>query len=212
MPPFIFSYRLKGDTTVLNAETKALLVTVNTIPVDTTRAFKDLKGQVIVPLSWKDFLPYIFGVLIAALIAFLVYNYIKKRKSKIVEPVIRIPKRPAHEIAFEALRSLDETKLWQNGNYKGYYTGLSDITRMFIENRWSIAAMEMTTDEILKLRLISDQNPDVFSKLKYLLELSDLVKFAKTIPVVYENEQCMQNALTFVEANKQLNEIKEEVA
>ncbi|MBL0342595.1 MAG: hypothetical protein IPP71_17880 [Bacteroidetes bacterium] len=139
-----------------------MLITVNTIPVDTTRAIKDLKGQIVVPYSWKDALPYVLVLLIVGLVAFLIYRYFKKRSAKITEPVIRIPRRPAHEIALEALAALDASKLWQNGNYKGYYTELSDIIRTFIQNRWSLAAMEMTTDEVLKLKIAQDQNQDVF--------------------------------------------------
>lgn len=209
IPPFVFAYRLKGDTTLFTASTEPLLITVNTIPVDTTRAIKDIKGQIIIPFSWQDALPYIFGVAIAALLAFLVHRFIKMRKAKVSTPEIKIPKRPAHEIALEELKALDMARLWQNGNFKAYYTGLSDITRTFIENRWSVTAMEMTTEEILKLKIISDQNGEILSKLKFMLELSDLVKFAKAVPVVYENEQCLSNAFAFVEANKSVQQEKE---
>jgi len=209
IPPFVFTYRLPGDTTLLTASTEPLLITVNTIPIDTTRAIKDIKGQIAIPFSWQDALPYILGVAIAALLAFLIYRFIKMRKAKVVGPVIRIPKRSAHEIALEELKALDMAKLWQNGNFKGYYTGLSDITRTFVENRWSVAAMEMTTDEIMKLKIIADQDGEILSKLKFMLELSDLVKFAKAIPVVYENEQCLSNAFAFVEANKTVPQERE---
>jgi hypothetical protein len=209
IPPFVFTYRLKGDTTLFTASTEPLLITVNTIPVDTTRAIKDIKGQIAIPFSWQDALPYIFGVAIVALLAFLIYRFIKMRKAKVITPEIKIPKRPAHEIALEELKALDMAKLWQNGNFKAYYTGLSDITRTFIENRWSVMAMEMTTEEIMKLKIISDQNGEILSKLKFMLELSDLVKFAKAIPVVYENEQCLSNAFAFVEANKTVQQEKE---
>ncbi len=209
IPPFVFNYKLKGDTSLLSAATKAMLITVNTVPVDTTRAIKDLKGQIAIPFSWMDVLPYLIGVLVLALIIFLVYRYFKNRKSTVKVPEIVIPKRPAHEIALEALKELDEAKQWQNGNYKGYHTQISDILRTFIQNRWGLPAMEMTTDEILQIRLIANQNREVLEKLKYTLELSDLVKFAKTIPVVYENEQSLKNSFDFVHENKQLQEVKE---
>ncbi len=209
IPPFVFTYRLEGDTNLYSASTEPLLITVNTIPIDTTRAIKDIKGQVSIPFSWQDALPYIFGLAIAVLLAFLIYRFIKMRKAKVVTPEIKIPKRPAHEIAIEALKALDLAKLWQNGNFKAYYTGLSDITRTFIEHRWSVAAMEMTTDEIMRLKIISDQNSEILAKLKFMLELSDLVKFAKTIPIAYENEQCLSNAFAFVEANKSIQQEKE---
>lgn len=201
IPPFTFNYKLSGDTTTYSSETEPLLITVTSIPVDTTRAIKDLKGQVHISFSWVELLPYLGILLLAVLAGFLVYRYLENRKRKVVAPVIAEVKRPAHEIALEALKELDERKLWQQGNYKAYYTGLSDITRTFIENRWSVAAMEMTTDEILHLTIIANQIPDNFTQVKYLLELADLVKFAKVIPIANDNEQSMRAAIAFVNGN-----------
>lgn len=209
IPPFAFLYRLKGDTALQKAETEPILITVQTIPVDTTRAIKDIKGNVVIPFSWQDALPYVGGVLLVGLIMLLVYYLIKKFRAKKVQPVIRVPKRPAHEIALEDLQKLEASKLWQQGNYKAYFTGLSDITRMFIENRWSVAAMEMTTDEILRMKIISGQDPAVLNQVKNLLELADLVKFAKVVPVLHENEMSMKQAVAFINANQQLTETKE---
>ncbi|MDQ3050971.1 MAG: hypothetical protein M3Q95_08815 [Bacteroidota bacterium] len=209
IPPFAFLYRIPGDTTLQRAESDPILISVQTIPVDTTRAIKDIKGQMVIPYSWKDALPYAGGLLLAGLIFLIVfYLYKKFRKVKTV-PVIQVPKRPAHEIAFEALQQLDEAKLWQQGKYKAYFTGLSDIIRMFVENRWSVSAMEMTTEEIIHMQIISRQEPAVFEQVKNLLELADLVKFAKVIPVLHENEQSMKHAVAFVKANQQTNEVKE---
>lgn len=201
IPPFTFNYKLSGDTTTFSTETEPLLITVTSIPVDTTRAIKDLKGQVHISFSWIELLPYLGILLLAVLAGYLVYRYLEKRKQKVVAPVIAEVKRPAHEIALEALKELDERKLWQQGNYKAYYTGLSDITRTFIENRWSIAAMEMTTDEILHLTIIANQIPENFAQVKYLLELADLVKFAKVLPIANDNEQSMRAAIAFVNGN-----------
>lgn len=212
VPPFTFNYTVGSDTTLQHVETEPLLITVQTVQVDTTRAIRDIKGQVNIPFSWQDLLPYLFGIIIAGIIGFLVYYFLKKRKSKIVVEEVKIPARPAHEIALEALKALDESKLWQQGNYKGYYTALTDICRTFIENRWSVAAMEMTTDEILRLKIISDQSPEQISGLRYLLELADLVKFAKATPIAHEHEQSMKNAVSFVNANATVvSERKEEV-
>jgi acetolactate synthase small subunit len=107
---------------------------------------------------------------------------------------------------------LEDAKLWQQGNYKAYYTGLSDITRTFIQNRWSVAAMEMTTDEILRMQIIAAQSPDVLNQLKNMLELADLVKFAKAIPVLHENEQSIRSAVAFVKANQPFEAAKEVTA
>ncbi len=212
IPPFEFLYRVQGDTAFQKAETKPILITVQTIPVDTTRAIKDIKGQVIIPFSWMDLVPYFIAVVLIALVILLVYYFIKKFRKEKKPEIIREPWRPADQIALQALQELEAAKLWQQGKYKSYFTGLSDITRTFIENRWSVMAMEMTTDEILRLNIISSQSPEIRQQLKNMLELADLVKFAKVVPVLHENEQAMREAIEFVKANKQAAELKEVTA
>ena len=212
IPPFEFLFRNPGDTAFRKFATEPILITVHTIPVDTSRAIKDIKGQVVIPFSWMDVLPYLIALIGTALVIFLVYYLIKKFKKEKQPEVIKTPWRPADEIALEALQNLDSAKLWQQGNYKAYFTGLSDITRTFIENRWSVMAMEMTTDEILRMNIISGQPPEIRQQLKNLLELADLVKFAKVVPVLHENEQAMRQAVEFVKANRQAMEVKEVTA
>lgn len=197
IPPFIFQ---SGQIDSL--PTRPLLITVAGLTVDTTRAIKDLKGQIGVPYTWRDFLPWILGLLAVVLAIYLFRRYFQKRKSDtIIEKPA--PSRPAHEIAIEALTELEAKKLWQNGNHKAYHSSISDIIRTFIEHRWKIHAMEMTTDEILRVQLIAGLERNTFEELKYLLELADQVKFAKLVPVVYENEQSIKNAFEFVNTCKE---------
>lgn len=208
IPPFVFKYKAKGSTNETADSTRPLLITVSSVAVDTTRAIKDIKGQMEVPYGWQDFLPWIAGLLVLLLAGYLIKKYLKNRKPGVVEAP-PAPTRPAHEIALEALFELEEAKLWQNGNHKTYHSALSDIIRTFIENRWQVHAMEMTTDEILSIQTISSLEKEVFDKLRYILELADQVKFAKMIPVVFDNEQSMKNARFFVEACRVKQELEE---
>ncbi|HKR05245.1 MAG TPA: hypothetical protein VJY62_11490 [Bacteroidia bacterium] len=202
IPPFRFIDASDPDTNKNFAETLPLLLTVKTIPVDTTKAIKEIKAPVEVPFSFEDILPYSLGVLIlaaAVIVAILLY---KKYKKKPVTRVYEKPKRPAHEIAIEELNKLREEKLWQKGDFKYYHTRLTDIIRLYLWHRYDVNAMEMTTDEILANHPIKQLNGESFSKLKYMLELADFVKFAKVIPVANENEQSLSNAFEFVNGTK----------
>lgn len=210
IPPFQFSYRQAGDTTVHVAETRPLLITVNTIPVDTTKAIKEIRGPVEVPWTLADFLPYIGGVILLALAGWGIWYYLKKRKKKTVHAAPAIPTRPAHEIALESLRKLEEEKIWQQGNHKLYHTRLTDILRTYIEHRWQLPALEQTTDEILAGFSKGMMTEELFAKLRIVLETADLVKFAKMQPVAYENEQCMADGYDFVKRTAKTAEIIQE--
>lgn len=206
IPPFRFI--LNGDSSKA-IETEPLLFAVNTVEIDTTVAIKDIKPPLEVPFSWKELLPYIYGGLatLAALagLVFLIIYLVKKQKKK-PAPVIAPPVIPAHVITLEQLEKLKEEKLWQNGKLKEYHSALSDIIRQYIEKRFYINAMEQVTDETMYSFRTVDLSDELKLKLRSVLFLSDLVKFAKEQPLPNENEASWNNAYEFVMATK-----KEEV-
>ncbi len=200
MPPFKFI--VNGDTTGIFTE--ALLLQVNTIPVDTTLDIKDIKVPYEEDYSWIDWLKdnkYValgifLGIHVLLLIIYFIVKYFNKVKPPVV--VVEAPKIPAHILAFEKLDKLKQEKLWQEGKLKLYHITLSEIIREYIENRFKIQALEQTTDEILfgfRNLAIDDESK---AKLKQVLILSDLVKFAKEQPLPNENELSWSNAYDFV--------------
>jgi hypothetical protein len=83
---------------------------------------------------------------------------------------------------------------------KQYYTRLTEITRHYIERQYDIPAMESTTEEILYA--FKRVNPDdllLDGILKELLELADLVKFAREDPLPVDNQTNLSNAYIFVQ-------------
>ena len=188
-----------GKTDTISTE--AQLISIKTIPVDTTKAFKDIKPVMDPPFDWREWLPYIIGLFVLLIFAIAGYLIYRKIKNKPVLPqIIQRPARPDHEIALEALDQLEREKLWQQGNYKEYHIRLSDIVRTYIEARYGVSSLESTTDETLsglRKHAIATENTQ---SLETILRLADLVKFAKAIPIVTENEQSMADARKFIAA------------
>jgi hypothetical protein len=102
-------------------------------------------------------------------------------------------------VALEQLDTLRLKKLWQNGETKEYYSELTDILRMYIEQQFDIHAAEMTTDEILFNMKPIDINRKVVNKLSDILMIADLVKFAKAFPSPLDNEQVFNHSIDFVQ-------------
>lgn len=215
IPPFRFI--VNGDTSNIE-ETEALLLQVNTVPIDTAQAsVKDIKGIMDEPFNWREAIPYVlWGLAILAAIALIVWGIVKLAKKKpavAAKPKIIVP---PHVKALQQLERLRGERLWQEGKVKQYHSALSDIVRAYIEERFKVHALEQTTDEILtSFRTVVVDNESK-SKLKQLLTLADLVKFAKEEPLPQENELSMSNAFDFVVGTKReepvpgtgINEIK----
>lgn len=196
--PFRF---IVNNDTVKPIETSALLLEVQTLPVDTAIAsLRDIKAPFKEGFEWKDYLPEIYltlGILAAILLIIFLWKKFKRKEEK---PIIQIiPGEAPHITALRALNDLKEKNLWQQGKTKEYFTYLSDILRIYIEGRFEINAMELTSDEIIKI--FRSQVVDTVSKekLKQVLQLSDLVKFAKMETLPAENELVWQNVYDFIQ-------------
>lgn len=204
IPPVIA--KVNGDEYYTN--TTALMV--NSVPVDTTN-LKNIKGfrpvwQV--ELTWEEYRDAVYLsfllVVLMGLLAWIVIRYMNNK------PIIRIvrekPRKPSH---FTALQKIDEIKsddaLHSEENVKDYYTRLTDTLREYMHNRYKFNAADMTTGEIIE-NLLRFNDKEAIKELREILEVADLVKFAKMKPSLNENDRNMLYAIDFVNATKDIEE------
>lgn len=185
--------------------TEPLHLVVNTVPTDTSLAkIKDIKPVFDEPFDWRWYLPYAYWSLgILALIIILIIIIVKlSRKQKTIvvqEPVIVIP---PHIKALEALEKIKQDAVWKDNRTKEYYSSIADTVRLYIEERFKINALELTSDEILHIFKSQVVDTESKNKLHQILTLSDFVKFAKQIPIEAEHTLTLNNAFDFVNGTK----------
>jgi hypothetical protein len=180
----------------------ALHLRVLTLPVDTTKDIRDIKPPYRARIGFAEIWPFLLILLAAVLLGFGIWFLIKKLKK---EPVFLQRKtfEPAHIIAIRDLDKLRGEKLWQSGKTKLYYTRLTEIIRLYIENRFNVKALEMTSDEIIgELKDAILQETENIALAQKIFTTADLVKFAKSQPLPDENEVSMLDAYQFVNNTK----------
>ena len=107
-------------------------------------------------------------------------------------------KTPAHVTAFAALEKIKEEGIWKDNKIKEYYSEITDTVRLYIEERFNINALELTSDEIIHVFKSQVVDSESKAKLYQILTLSDFVKFAKQIPIEAEHTLTLNNAFDFV--------------
>lgn len=182
--------------------TDSFRLLVQTVAVDTTKPFKDIKGVAEVSSSWKDNLGMLLALLAGiAVLAWIVVYFLRNRKAA-VAPKSEQRQETYFERALRLLDELDAKQLWQQDKPKEYYTELSDIVRQYIEVRFQTNAMELTTDELLR-KARKHREMAMFSKsLKPLLQAADLAKFAKAHPLPEEHIEALDMARDFIRVSK----------
>lgn len=150
----------------------------------------------------RDYAIYgVIGLVVIALVVWLAYMYGLKSHSSIVVAKPQ-PKLPPHIVAIKALEELKHRKLWQNNKHKLYYSTITSILKVYIEDRWQVSVLDKTSNEVVAELRDVEMPRDCRSDLIAILQTADFVKFAKVIPEAEENEACYTRAYYFVENTK----------
>lgn len=201
IPEIPVNYAIQGGKSDV-VKTMRVPLEVRTFPIETdTVALQPIKDIIEEPINFMDILPYLaggvgmFGILLA-----IWWFFIRKKEEEEIV-VEEVDMRPAHVISLEKLELLRRKKLWQSGQIKAFHTELTYIFREYLERRFEIRALESTSDEIiLGLKSQSKQpiSSDWFNKIMRLLNIADLVKFAKAEPPIQTHEEMLDLTEQFI--------------
>ena len=193
-------YVVNGDTAFCNQ------LTLKVLPVDVSQMkdIHDIKPVEDVPFNLLDWLPdYWWAWLLALLLIISTIWAYNKYYKKGINPLKPSRKRlPPYEEAMLNLQNLKAAQLWQQGQEKEYFTGLTDILRVYIDRRFDINAVEMTSSQIIDTLKRNEETKAVNEQLEMILEVADIVKFANARPLADDNEVAYQRAVNFVEATR----------
>jgi len=201
--------------------TDSLMLDVATVKVDTTKQkmfpIKSIQRE---PKTFDDYKHLFWWLIPIFIIIAIILYFVLRKKEKKEAPKVYVA--PIQE-ALERLKELDEKHLLEQNKIKIYYSELTDIVRTYIEKDINIPALESTTNELIET--INDFNQssklgiskETIKDLKEILLSADLVKFAKSKPIVEEikghrnlSERILQN-LKPVQEEEPLKEDDNEV-
>jgi hypothetical protein len=170
-------------------------------------ALHPIKDIMIEEANISDYLKYIYGFLVALALAGIGYYFYKRKKNQENTPIYQEPiiLPSADEKAMEALTVLKTKQLWQQGYIKEYQSSLTEIIRTYLEDRYVFDALEMTTDEIIAQLKSTDFDQQYKDNLKEILQVADLVKFAKATPDENIHQIFMDKAVDFVINTKNIH-------
>jgi hypothetical protein len=168
-----------------------MITTNNNAASAVAEDIRDIKPPIEISDGWAG-LWWSLIVLALAVGAFLLWRWIKNRKTNIVLP----PPIPAHIRAKKKL----EQALTLIAQPKPFVIAVSDTARTYLEERFQFRAPERTTEEFLRELGGTDLLlPEQKESLGNFLESCDLVKFAKYEPGENELRGLHSSALRLVE-------------
>lgn len=144
----------------------------------------DIKGQIwIRSYLWL----VILIIILVSILSYVLYQY--QRKPSLSKENDIQKSLDLKEEALQKLNNLWNKNYIEQGLIKEFYFELTEIIRWYIEKKYEINALELTTEELfLALKKKVDKSYNI--KLKSFLENSDLAKFAKYVP---QKEQILKD-------------------
>ena len=165
---------------------------------------EELKDIIREPVSWRDYLGYA-GIALGLLALVLLGRWLLSRKSAPVAAVVEeepVEIIPAHIKAQASLEKLEAQQLWQSGEEKAYHSALTSIMRTYLDDRYELPAMELTTAQIQRGLQDLSLDGELTSQMVDLLQIADKVKFAKGITGDDINKAFMRMAYEWVAKTK----------
>jgi hypothetical protein len=120
------------------------------------------------------------GVLAGALLAYLVYRWLKRPKPVPPPP----PPRPPWEIALERLDETRHAGLLEVGRFGEYFDRVNDAMRSYLGALYGFDGLESTTDEVIASLKRSPVQSIPLPEVIAFLQECDLVKFANFTPAL----------------------------
>jgi len=181
IPALEIKARKADDTTrVLTFLTEPKTVRVYSVLAPDNRELKDIKP----PFRLRRTISA-ETILLILLIALIVGGAWYYRRWKKAHPPVVIDEKfldPPHVVALNQLRALKEKMPATPEERRAFYFRISEILREFLERRFFIRALEMTTAEIAAAFDSLDVESGIAREWRNLLPALDIVKYAGQIP------------------------------
>ncbi len=177
-----------------NHQTNLFNIKVNNVTVDTLKQpMHDIKAQIGGETDTDKLWKYLVAIALCFLAGVSAYFVIKRIQNKNLTEE-DLYKTPLEKVT-KKLQLLDSKRLVLNGDVKSYYSEMTDVIRDYIEEVFEIPAKESTTSEVIQMLFQTIKTKKIqlskesVNDLKRVLQTADLVKFAKSEPMMNEIEQ-----------------------
>lgn len=188
----------EGAATTLSTDRYGIQVL--SVGLDEGGDIREIKGPLGIPVSVVTLSLLLLALVGAAVLAWFLFKRPKKEPEALaLGSGPAQPWRPPHEVALEALAQLEASPLLDKDEIKEFHIRLSDVLRTYVEGRFLVPALEMTTSEVLQGLEEAGEDTGLVERFGSFLLPCDMVKFAKQRP-------SPEDALSLLQAGRRLVE------
>jgi hypothetical protein len=188
-----------ADGTEVALGTDRWAVEVVSVGVDEGGDIREIRGPLSIPLGIVRIALWLLALVLAAAALWALLRRFRDREA--VDESHPEPTRPPHEVALDALARLEASAMLERGAVKEFHIEVSEILRRYVEARYRVPALEMTTAEVLAGLERVGVGADFRDGLRRFLDQCDMVKFAKVRPSPAASREALALGRRLVQAS-----------
>ena len=205
LAPAVISYQ-DSDGTVKKLISNKLYVSVESVD-KAGRKDEDIHGvKGVVQFRSKLMRIFIWILIFAGTLGIVIVTWLKMKKDRFLTDLTSSTALSPHEEAYRSLHELADSDLIKRGMYKTYFSKMSEIIRRYLERRFEILALESTTAELSDKLKSLELDRETCALIERVLNMCDLVKFAKHTPAPLEVIQSNKEAVQIIDVTKKMDE------
>ena len=131
------------------------------------------------------------------------FVYLRKKKEKKEMPIPEIEAKSPEEIALEKLENAPRLRV--AGETKEYYSAISNSVRSYIDRKFFLRTLELTTHDIVNSLKLKEVDEETILTIEKILTTCDMVKFARHEPAPSDLDQILTLAQNFFKTRMQIS-------
>ncbi|MCE5229734.1 hypothetical protein LLG95_09085 [bacterium] len=181
LPDAIVTWQPKAGGEPITRRVQGPIISVQSklLPGAPNNQLTPLREPIAIARDWSWIYGALAAVLLAALAGWLGWRWWKRRGRPAGPPE---PDLPPGLWALHEIDRRSRLPVCQSGPAKAIFTLVSEVVRLYLERRYGISAIDMTTMECMRALQQRDPGDDVIRWVQDFLDECDTVKFTKIDP------------------------------
>jgi hypothetical protein len=186
-----------SNDSAIDLVTDSVFIKVNAVPVNVNGDIKDIITPKQSINYWK---PIAIGIGVLALLFFAIYfgiKYFTRYKNKPIPPI------DPYQKTMSALLQLQQMPINNLQDAKHFYSTITEECKYYLHTRLQMPVLDKTTLQIQDVLLANPKTASIANTITPILQLADLVKFAKQSTSTNQNTNALQQAIAVVQSLEQ---------
>lgn len=146
------------------------------LPPPSDAELLDIVDPLEAPFNWPLYVALPLAILLTLILIFWIIKKIRDRPAS--SGPRKEPKKDPRDVALQMLDALVEEKAWEM-ELRHYYTTVTNVLRIYLEEQYSVSALEMTGTEITRVLPQIRMDEEMRRVIRAFLVASDFAKYAE---------------------------------